>query len=86
MYNHNCHSYQYLINDNIFLVYLIAERFDVCVNIKDKLIDTGMIALIDAIKNYDLFVNSNFKEYAINIILSKMRNKYKELCFEKVKC
>lgn len=86
MCNHNYQSYEYLVNNNLFLVYLLAQRFEVSLASKEKLIDVGFLALIEAIKTFDMFTNDNFKTYAINIILLKMRKKYNELCLEEVKC
>ena len=66
----NYHNYEYVINENIYLVYLLVAKFKVSYQVRDDLLQAG---LIKAIRVFDLQKGYQFSKFAIPIILESIK-------------
>lgn len=75
----NYRKYEYVINENFDLVYIIASRLAIDENSQESLIMAGFDGLLTASRNYDILVNGSFSKYVVTHILKSMKSKYQEL-------
>ena len=69
----NYHNYEYVINENIYLVYLLVAKFKVSYQVRDDLLQAGFRGLIKAIRVFDLQKGYQFSKFAIPIILESIK-------------
>ena len=69
----NYHNYEYAINENMYLVYLLVAKFKVSYQVKDDLLQAGFRGLIKAIWVFDLQKGCQFSKFAIPIILESIK-------------
>lgn len=80
MHNYNYQNFKFLYDDNLYLVYDIALRFDVDYKLRDKLLNAGVDGLIHAISNFDIFKDVEFRKYACFYIIDSIKKKLKDEC------
>ncbi|MFR7881245.1 MAG: sigma factor [Christensenellales bacterium] len=69
----NYHNYEYAINENMYLVYLLVAKFKVSYQVRDDLLQAGFRGLIKAIRVFDLQKGCQFSKFAIPIILESIK-------------
>ncbi len=81
-YNFNC--YEYILNENVDLIYILARRFTQDAKVYDELINVGFKGLYKAIRQFDMKLNKSFAKFAVKFIIVDMKNKLKSLTIDKI--
>ena len=71
-------SYEYVINDNIDLVYKIINKLNYNLVIFDELLNAGFKGLYQAIRKFDLQVHQDFAKFAVKYIVISIKGKSDE--------
>ena len=75
----NYHNYEYIINENLILVYLLVDKMNVPYQNREILLQAGFRGLIQAVRLYDLQKNCNFAKFAIPIILQAIKKSLRKV-------
>lgn len=75
----NYYSYEYIIDNNLHLVYKVASRFEVDSKYYDNLVEAGLMGLYFAAKDYDIRNKVNFSNFAIKYIVTYIRKSLESL-------
>lgn len=74
----NYRNYEYVIVNNIHLVYKIASRFNVNTDNEKMIIDAGMIGLLEAAVKFDISKKDDFSKFAVRYILKAIKKEFRK--------
>jgi RNA polymerase sporulation-specific sigma factor len=69
-------NYEYIINDNIGLVYNAANRFKLSNFERDDLIQAGLMGLFRAAQRFDVTKGYTFSTYAMPFIIGEIKKEF----------
>lgn len=76
--NGNEEAKNYLVNENLSLVWSLVHRFNHTFYDKEELFQIGCIGLIKAINKFDISYDVTFSTYAVPIILGEIRRHFRD--------
>ncbi len=75
-------NYEYVIKENLGLVYHIVNRFKVSAFDREDLVQVGMMGLFAAARSFDLNRGVKFSTYAVPFILGNIKKELRtKVCF-----
>lgn len=79
----NISQCEYLVENNIYLVIKIAQRFSVSYLDREDLIQAGLYGLYKAATKFDVSKGNKFSTYAVYFIIGAMKDELKKLSLMK---